>query len=69
MDKVTFRVHEDGWVMVSELFKDKVLVRALDIGRSHRVQDTRNQHRCNEVEVEGTIRIRPKRYDITEFCS
>lgn len=67
--KITFRVH-DGWAMLSELFGDKITLRATSMGKiQERVSDERNQHRCKEMICEGTVKIQPKRYDISEFVN
>lgn len=64
---VSFRVH-NGWAMISELFGDKVRVRAIDFAKiKERVADEHNGHRGKETECEGTVKIQPKRYDISQF--
>ena len=63
---ITFRV-QDTWVMISELFGDKVTLRATKVSKPKRVSDTRNQHRCQEMVCEGTVRVTPKRFDISNF--
>jgi len=67
-ESIAFRV-QHGWAMVSELFGDKVRIRATKIGKAYRVSDEHNQHRCNEFECEGTVRVQPKRIDISEFTA
>ena len=62
--RISFRVH-NGWAMISELFSDKVRIRATSVSKTKRVSDEHNQHRCNEFECEGTVKIQPKRYDIS----
>lgn len=65
--KIHFPVH-NGWVMISELFRDKVRIRAIRIDKKkERVSDEGNQHRCQEIECAGTVRLQPKVYDISKF--
>ena len=66
---ITFRVH-NGWAMVSELFGDKIRMRATEFGKiKERVADEINGHRGKEIECEGTVKIQPKRYDISQFTA
>ena len=64
---VSFRVH-NGWAMISELFGDKVRIRAIDFSKiKDRIADEHNGHRSKEAECEGVVKIQPKRYDISQF--
>lgn len=66
---ISFRVH-NGWAMISELFGDKVTLRTTSMGKiQERVSDEANQHRCKEMVCEGTVRVQPKRYDISGFVN
>lgn len=66
---ITFRVH-NSWAMISDLFGDKITLRATSMGKvQERVSDEINQHRCKEMVCEGTVKVQPKRYDISNFVN
>lgn len=64
--KISFKVNEQGWVMLSDLL-GKVRLRATKYKEKGRVSDEINQHRCFELECEGTVRVQSKLYDISSF--
>lgn len=65
--KIVFPVNEHGWVLLFRLFGHKTIIRAHKIKDRGRTPDPDNGHRAFELECEGSVKVRPKLYDISQF--
>lgn len=63
---VHFTVDKYGWILLSPTLGNKVIVRAVAMGKIKRISDE-NDHRAHQVAAEGSVKVRSKYYDTSEF--
>lgn len=68
--QVSFAVNEYDWILLFEKL-GTVIMRATTIKytRNKKISDEVSQHRCDEAEAKGGVRVRSKLYDTSKFVS
>lgn len=61
-NQICFTTNQYGWILLAPTLGNKVIVRAVSIGKVRRVKEE-NDHRADEVVAEGSVKIRSKYYD------
>lgn len=67
--KISFPVNEHGWVLLFRLFGKKTIVRATTVRDKGRTSDPDNGHRAFELECEGSVKVKSKYYDTSDFLN
>lgn len=70
MKQVSFAVNEYDWILLWEKL-GTVVMRATTIKytKNKKLSDEVSQHRCDEAEAKGGVRVRSKLYDTSKFFS
>ena len=68
LDEICFPRNKDGWILVSQVLGHKVVVTSSKKPRISRESNKRNQHREFVLELDTSVKIRPKlAVDISKF--
>jgi hypothetical protein len=68
LDEVCFPRNKDGWILVSQILGHKVIVTSSKQPKSFRYGNPNNQHREFFLELDTSVKIRPKlEIDISKF--
>jgi len=67
-DEICFPRNKDGWILVSQVLGHKVIVTSSKKPKISRESNSRNQHREFVLELDTSVKIRPKlEVDISKF--
>lgn len=68
IDEVCFPRNKDGWILISQILGHKVTITSSKKPRIVRDSNPRNQHREFFLELDTSVKIRPKlAVDISRF--
>lgn len=65
---VRFTTDQYGWILLSQTLGSKVVVRAVAMDKIRRIRDE-NDHRAHQVVAEGSVKVKSKYYDTSEFIN